>query len=64
MNALTKKRQKNINRNNNFVDIAPGEGQIPTSVLTESEWDKQRNACISKPPNFHGRPKMKNKDNL
>ena len=35
-NALTKKR---ISQNNNFADVAPAEGQIPTSVLRENEWD-------------------------
>ena len=24
---------------NNFADVAPAEGQIPTSVLKEKEWD-------------------------
>ena len=31
-NALTVKR-------NNYANAAPGEGQIPTSVLTEKVWD-------------------------
>ena len=35
-NALTK---GGPNENDNFADVAPGEGQIPTSVLREKEWD-------------------------
>ena len=27
------------NNDNNFANVAPGEGQIPTSVLKEREWD-------------------------
>ena len=39
-NALTKKpRSQTSNNNNNFADVAPGEGQIPTSVLRENQWD-------------------------
>ena len=38
-NSLTKKNPRNISiNNNNFADVAPGEGQIPTSVLREKEW--------------------------
>ena len=29
----------NTNNDNNFISVAPGEGQFPTSVLREDEWD-------------------------
>ena len=37
-NALTKEVRPKSNRNN-FADVAPAEGQIPTSVLREKQWD-------------------------
>ena len=33
---MTKSKQA---ENDNFADVAPGQGQIPTSVLKEPEWD-------------------------
>ena len=36
-NKVTKKNYHPAS--NNFIDIAPGEGQIPISVLKEKEWD-------------------------
>ena len=38
-NRLTKKKQGNSADTSNFADVAPGEGQIPVSVLREKEWD-------------------------
>ena len=35
----------------------------PGPSTKEVACDKRRNACILKPPNFYGRPKMKNGEN-
>ena len=37
-NTLTTKSASRAYSNNNFADVAPGEGQIPTSVLKERQW--------------------------
>ena len=38
-NTLTKKNASHSYSNKIFADVAPGEGQIPTSVLKEKQWD-------------------------
>ena len=38
-NLLTKSNQRSLSDENQFADVAPGEGQIPVSVLKEKLWD-------------------------
>ena len=38
-NKLTQKKFNHSTTKDNFLNVAPGEGQIPTSILKEKEWD-------------------------